>query len=179
MQGSFSDSSLEAFSNLLNKQKFDDFTESGGSYDFTRCVRPDGSAYGTGGQCKKGKEETARKKSPTEAQTTARKLNISKAQSVSQRNQRINSKSQKDYEAYMSKHSPKATGSAEKMNKVTADAKSYAAKRAKIHALMDDQSFAPKDPAYEKKLQSQLVALERAHMGGIVGKARGILGFAE
>ena len=28
-----------------------------GSYDFTRCVRPDGTAYGTGGKCKKGTEE--------------------------------------------------------------------------------------------------------------------------
>ena len=26
-------------------------------YDFTRCVRPDGSAYGTGGKCRKGNEE--------------------------------------------------------------------------------------------------------------------------
>lgn len=26
-------------------------------YDFTRCVRPDGSAYGTGGTCRKGREE--------------------------------------------------------------------------------------------------------------------------
>ena len=28
-----------------------------GSYDFTRCVRPDGSAYGTRGKCKKGAEQ--------------------------------------------------------------------------------------------------------------------------
>jgi len=26
-------------------------------YDFTRCVRPNGSAYGTGGKCRKGREE--------------------------------------------------------------------------------------------------------------------------
>ena len=26
-------------------------------YDFTRCVRPDGSAYGTGGRCRKGTEQ--------------------------------------------------------------------------------------------------------------------------
>lgn len=26
------------------------------SYDFTRCVRPDGSSYGTGGKCRKGTE---------------------------------------------------------------------------------------------------------------------------
>lgn len=33
-------------------------------YDFTRCVRPDGSAYGTKGQCKSGspKEETEEKR---------------------------------------------------------------------------------------------------------------------
>ena len=39
-----------------------------GSYDFTRCVRPDGSAYGTGGKCKKGAEQAkqpAEKKAKT------------------------------------------------------------------------------------------------------------------
>lgn len=30
-------------------------------YDFTRCVKADGSAYGTGGQCRKGREEMKEK----------------------------------------------------------------------------------------------------------------------
>lgn len=30
----------------------------GNAYDFTRCVRPDGSAYGTGGKCRKGTEQS-------------------------------------------------------------------------------------------------------------------------
>lgn len=30
-----------------------------GTYDFTRCERPDGTAYGTGGKCRKGQEVSA------------------------------------------------------------------------------------------------------------------------
>jgi len=37
-----------------------------GSYDFTRCVRPDGSVYGTRGKCKKGTETSARAKASDE-----------------------------------------------------------------------------------------------------------------
>lgn len=29
----------------------------GATFDYTRCVRPDGSAYGTGGKCRKGTEQ--------------------------------------------------------------------------------------------------------------------------
>ena len=32
-----------------------------GSFDFTRCVRADGSAYGTRGKCKKGTEQSSAK----------------------------------------------------------------------------------------------------------------------
>ncbi len=41
-----------------------------GSFDFTRCVRADGSAYGTRGKCKKGTEEA---KQPVEKKATAQK----------------------------------------------------------------------------------------------------------
>jgi len=36
------------------------------AYDFARCQRPDGSFYGTGGQCRKGKEAGAKEMTPTE-----------------------------------------------------------------------------------------------------------------
>ena len=39
-----------------------------GSYDFTRCVKPDGSAYGTAGQCRKGTEQAK----PADDNTPAR-----------------------------------------------------------------------------------------------------------
>ena len=174
MLGSFSESSLEEFSEMLRQSGNEDYSEFVASYDFTRCVRPDGSAYGTGGQCKKGREGSARKKAPSEAQTTTRKLNIGKAQSESQRNQHAASLQGKDYDAYMAKHSPRATGNAEKMNKVAADAKKYAAERAKLHRDLYDQSFAPKDAAYEKKLQSQLNALEKKHLSsGLLQRVMG------
>lgn len=48
MQSSFSYESLERLSQLLPE----DYT-----LEFTRCVRPDGSVYGTGGKCRKGVEQ--------------------------------------------------------------------------------------------------------------------------
>jgi hypothetical protein len=50
MQGSFSQEATESALQLLKG-----FTDSG-VYEFTRCVRPDGTAYGTGGKCRKGTE---------------------------------------------------------------------------------------------------------------------------
>lgn len=38
------------------------------SFDFTRCVRPDGSAYGTRGKCRKGSQQ---EKEPSSAKTKA------------------------------------------------------------------------------------------------------------
>ena len=63
MLGSFSEEALRAYSELAAQTRSADFAE-GGTYDFTRCVRPDGSAYGTKGQCKSGspKEETEEKR---------------------------------------------------------------------------------------------------------------------
>jgi len=55
MRGNFSPESLDAFSRLAAEVTGTDFAE-GETYDFARCVRPDGSAYGTRGKCKKGKE---------------------------------------------------------------------------------------------------------------------------
>lgn len=59
MQGSFSQESLDLYSALLREREYSVFSEED-RYDFTRCVRPDGTAYGTGGKCKKGKEEILR-----------------------------------------------------------------------------------------------------------------------
>lgn len=55
MKGSFSEEALRAYSELAAEKQGLDFAESD-SYDFTRCLRPDGSAYGTGGRCLKGSE---------------------------------------------------------------------------------------------------------------------------
>ena len=59
MQGSFSEDSLLAFNQLASEIQGLNFGESEeDSYDFTRCVRPDGSVYGTRGKCRKGTEST-------------------------------------------------------------------------------------------------------------------------
>jgi len=49
MQGRLSATSLETVNRLLNRER-------PSLYDFTRCVRPDGSSYGTAGKCRKGTE---------------------------------------------------------------------------------------------------------------------------
>lgn len=56
MHGSFSEDALEQFAQLAAQTQSADFSEDN-TYDFTRCVRPDGSAYGTGGKCRKGAEQ--------------------------------------------------------------------------------------------------------------------------
>ena len=61
--GGFTAETLEAYQKALAEQAGTDFAE-GDSYDFTTCIRPDGSAYGTGGKCRKGTEGEAKAKEP-------------------------------------------------------------------------------------------------------------------
>jgi hypothetical protein len=56
VQGSFSSDALQAYKTLIAEQHPSDFSE-GETYDFTRCVRKDGTVYGTAGQCRKGTEQ--------------------------------------------------------------------------------------------------------------------------
>jgi len=58
MTGSISDEALATYTQLVADTLGMDFSESA-TYDFTRCVRADGSAYGTRGKCKSGKEGAA------------------------------------------------------------------------------------------------------------------------
>ena len=55
MKGSFSEDALEQFARLAAEKQGLDFAE-GEVYDFARCVRSDGSFYGTGGKCRTGTE---------------------------------------------------------------------------------------------------------------------------
>ena len=56
MKGSFSEESLRQYAELAAQSKSLEFSETD-VYDFTRCVRPNGTAYGTKGKCKKGTEQ--------------------------------------------------------------------------------------------------------------------------
>jgi len=56
MTGSFSEESLIKFNQLASEIMQSNFNETKGSYDFTRCVRPNGTFYGTSGNCRKGTE---------------------------------------------------------------------------------------------------------------------------
>ena len=55
MKGSFSEEALRKYAELASQMQSLEFSE-GDTYDFTRCVKPDGSAYGTNGKCRKGTE---------------------------------------------------------------------------------------------------------------------------
>jgi len=77
MKGYFDEKSLEAYNLLIADREGVDFSE-GEIYDFTRCVRANGSFYGTSGRCRQGspagpKEETEGNRSllPTQADKEA------------------------------------------------------------------------------------------------------------
>jgi hypothetical protein len=56
MKGYFSEETLKQFAVLAAEEFGTNFSE-GETYDFARCVRPDGTAYGTKGKCRQGTEE--------------------------------------------------------------------------------------------------------------------------
>ena len=65
MKGTFSEEALLRYVRLVSQTQSADFSE-GETYDFTTCIRPDGSAYGTGGTCRKGTPGEARKEARVE-----------------------------------------------------------------------------------------------------------------
>jgi hypothetical protein len=58
--GGFTPEALEAYQKAVAEKEGVEFSEEG-TYDFTTCIRPDGSAYGTRGKCRKGTEGEAKK----------------------------------------------------------------------------------------------------------------------
>jgi hypothetical protein len=60
--GYFDPKAVELFQNNFSENL--EFSEDTESYDFTTCQRPDGSFYGTSGQCRKGKESSAKEAAP-------------------------------------------------------------------------------------------------------------------
>ena len=58
MIGSISEAALAAYTQLVAESLGADFSEGGDTYDFTRCVRPDGTVYGSRGKCKQGVEQS-------------------------------------------------------------------------------------------------------------------------
>jgi len=59
--GGFTEEALEAYQKAVAEKEGVEFSEEG-TYDFTTCIRPDGSAYGTRGKCRKGTEGEAKAK---------------------------------------------------------------------------------------------------------------------
>jgi hypothetical protein len=72
MNGHFSEEALQQFAELAAESQYVSFAEVE-TYDFTRCVRPNGTAYGTGGKCRKGteKEKQLEAKTPKKKKSAA------------------------------------------------------------------------------------------------------------
>lgn len=62
----------QALAALKYSEDYEDQLAYAEAYDFARCQRPDGSFYGTGGQCRKGKETGD---SPAKKETPRQKFN--------------------------------------------------------------------------------------------------------
>ena len=75
MKGYFSEETLDKYARLTAEKLDVDFAE-GDLYDFTTCIRPDGSAYGTGGKCRKGTEGEAKAKGKSESSQALGKVKI-------------------------------------------------------------------------------------------------------
>jgi hypothetical protein len=61
--GRFTEGALEFYQKSLLEGESFNFSE-GGYYDFTLCLRPNGTYYGTGGKCRKGTEADPKDKDP-------------------------------------------------------------------------------------------------------------------
>ena len=84
MKGSFNEKSLLVYSELVTEKMDMDFAE-GEVYDFTRCMRADGSFYGTSGRCRQGSpagpkeevERTGRQRTPSERSARSKDDDVS------------------------------------------------------------------------------------------------------
>jgi hypothetical protein len=57
--GGFTQEALETYQKAVAEKEGVEFSENG-IYDFTRCMRPDGTFYGTRGRCREGTEAGAK-----------------------------------------------------------------------------------------------------------------------
>ena len=74
MKGSFSEDALLSYAQQVSQAQPVDFAE-GDTYDFTRCMRSNGSFYGTSGKCKSGTEAGAKEQAASKgarSQTAAK-----------------------------------------------------------------------------------------------------------
>ena len=81
MNGHFSEEALQHFAEMAAQSQYVEFSEEG-TYDFTRCVRPNGTAYGTGGKCRKGTEAAGVEKTPSTRSSGSTTFPESKAREI-------------------------------------------------------------------------------------------------
>ena len=70
--GGFSEEAFEQYQRLAAEKEGIDFAE-GDVYDFTRCMRPNGTFYGTRGRCKSGSDAGSKVTAETQPKAAAAK----------------------------------------------------------------------------------------------------------
>jgi hypothetical protein len=173
MKGHFSERSLATYSELIEEAGSLDFSEVD-SYDFTRCIRKNGSAYGTRGKCRSGTEAEPL----SENKGTAREMRkglVERVKSHMALAKDTKDGGAKDFykgEAKAAAKKLKTLGRADRskeaqkrMQTPESKAKRLDAALSKANAAyyaMDRKVIAEKDPAKKAKLQEKLKKLSEA-----------------
>ena len=163
MKGSFSEDALEQFARLAAEKQGLDFSE-GEVYDFARCVRSDGSFYGTGGKCRKGteagdkEEEAPKTKGGKKRRATAEAKKEAKAASRAAAGAKVsaNAARTRALKEELEKIKDKMKGaSPEEQNRLIQGAMDRATERSKVTAT---PGMAAKVKAAKEKLKAEKAA---------------------
>jgi hypothetical protein len=173
MTGDFSGEALKAYQETLAEQAGTDFAE-GESYDFARCIRKDGSAYGTSGKCRKGTEAEPLSENKGTAREMRRGL-VERVKSHMALAKDTTDSGAKDFykgEAKNAAKKLKTLGRADRSKEAQKRRQTPGSKAKRLDAAlskanaayraMDRKIMAEKDPAKKAKLQKKLEKLNEA-----------------
>jgi hypothetical protein len=143
MNSHISEEALEQYLALVEEKFGTNFSEEE-AYDFTRCVRPDGSSYGTRGKCRKGSETGPAEKGKADARGA--KTKTPSAQEIGKMRE------QARFEEYLKVHKQMLGKSPEEQRRIEAEANARADKRVKkeLGTLTGSTKKSPKGSKTER-----------------------------
>jgi hypothetical protein len=169
MYGDFSSGAIDAFTEAVGEENFSETL-----FDFARCIRKDGSAYGTSGKCRKGTEAEPL----SENKGTAREMRkglVERVKSHMALAKDTTDSGAKDFykgEAKNAAKKLKTLGRADRSKEAQKRRQTPGSKAKRLDAAlskanaaayaMDRKVIAEKDPAKKAKLQEKLKKLNEA-----------------
>ena len=169
--GYFDPKAVELFeANFSENLEFSEDTE---SYDFARCQRPDGSFYGTGGQCRKGKDAGAKAekaKAAPKAKAQSKEPDYTGYRYVGKEGKNFvvtngtNTKylTNKEFGVFSRQHTgwkgDKAGSKKAERPAPTTKAQAQARRRAAVVNALDSAKLPGNPPAYKRELNKRLKA---------------------